>query len=279
MELDGTSSEWQEISTKWGSPSDQLRFGSLEGVDVVFLPRHGRGHKILPHKINYRANIAALKQAGVSDVISISACGSFKEELKPGDFVLVDQFIDCTSSLRQKSFFDVGVACHVPLAEPISARLNGLLASALEKNGLRFHKGGTYLAMQGPQFSTRAESRLHKAWGCDVIGMTNMPEAKLAREAELPYATLAMVTDFDSWQEESLDIASLLQIMGKSVVGAKNALKSLASALPAKREEDPQGIETILDFAIITAKENLPLDFASKYAPIISRYFEKINSS
>ena len=271
IELD-SESEWRTMSTQWGEPSDQLRFGSLEGIDVVFLPRHSRGHKIPPHKINYRANIAALKQAGASDIISLSACGSFQAQMKPGEFVVVEQFVDRTSAMREKSFFDAGVSCYAPLAEPVSARLSGYLAQALEKSGATYHQAASYLAMEGPQFSTRAESKLHKSWGLDVVGMTNMPEAKLAREAELPYATLGMITDFDSWSEEGLDIARLLEIMGRSVQRAKEMLRHFAKALPRTRTADPQGIETTLDSAIITAKESLPPDFARRYAPIVNRF-------
>lgn len=263
---------FQEISTQWGAPSDQLRLGTLAGVEVVFIPRHARGHKIPPHKINYRANIAALKQAGVSDIISLAACGSFKKELAAGHFVIPAQFIDRTSASRAKSFFDEGVTVHTPFADPVSARLGQFLAHALDKAGLTYHQEATYLAMEGPQFSTRAESKLHKSWGVDVIGMTNMPEAKLAREAELPYATLAMVTDYDSWSEETLDIENLLKIMGQTVEGAKGVLKNFLAALPPERTLDPQGIETTLDSAVITAREHLPKDFAKAYSPIVDRF-------
>ena len=225
---------WQSITTPWGEPSDQLRFGKLAGADIVFLPRHARGHKIPPHKINYRANIAALKRAGVSDIISLSACGSFQSHIKTGEFVIVEQFVDRTSALRQKSFFDEGLSCYVPFADPVSARLSEYLSTAAQKAGAKAHRQVSYLAIEGPQLSTRAESKLHKSWGLDVVGMTNMPEAKLAREAELPYATLGMVTDYDSWSaEESLDIARLLEVMALSVERAKEILRHFVATLPS----------------------------------------------
>jgi 5'-methylthioadenosine phosphorylase len=192
---------WRRVHTPWGEASDELLFGELAGLPIVFLPRHGRKHRVPPSRINYRANIDALKRAGVTDLVSFSACGSFREELAPGRFVLVDQFIDRTFA-REKSFFDTGCVAHVGFGHPVSPLLSDLVAAAAADLGIPLHRGGTYLAMEGPQFSTLAESRLYRAWGCDVIGMTNMPEAKLAREAELPYASVAMVTDYDNWHDD-----------------------------------------------------------------------------
>ena len=201
-DLDGLQgAHWQCVSSSFGEPSDQLMFGKLMGTDVVFLPRHGRGHRLSPTEINYRANIDALKRVGVTDVISVSAVGSLKEHLEPGTFVIVDQFIDRTFA-RQKSFFASGCVAHVSLAHPVCSRLGNHLEKSGQGLGLRVVRGGTYLVMEGPQFSSLAESELYRSWGCDVIGMTNMPEAKLAREAELCYATVAMVTDFDCWHPD-----------------------------------------------------------------------------
>ena len=190
--------QWIDIDTPWGAPSDAILFAELDGVNLRFLPRHGRGHKHSPSSINYRANIDALKRAGCTDLLSLSAVGSLQEQYSPGEFVMVDQFIDRTFA-REKSFFGPGMVAHVSVADPICARLSGHASKAAKAAGASVHQGGTYLAMEGPQFSTRAESEMYRSWGCDVIGMTNMPEAKLAREAELPYATIAMVTDYDCW--------------------------------------------------------------------------------
>ncbi|MEJ2125778.1 MAG: S-methyl-5'-thioadenosine phosphorylase, partial [Alphaproteobacteria bacterium] len=198
-ELPGLENKRQApMETPWGRPSDELHYGDIGGLAVVFLPRHGPGHELPPSDINYRANIDAMKRAGVTDLVSVSACGSFRENLPPGSFVLVDQFIDRTFA-REKSFFGPGCAAHVPMADPVSPGLVDKLEAAANAEDIAVKRGGTYLVMEGPQFSTRAESELYRAWGCDVIGMTNMPEAKLAREAEICYATVAMVTDFDCW--------------------------------------------------------------------------------
>lgn len=193
--------EWRQVETPWGAPSDQLLFGQLGGVRCVFLPRHGRGHPHSPTHVNYRANIDALKRAGVTDILSLSAVGSLRAELPPGHFVIVDQFIDRSFS-REKSFFGDGIVAHVSMAHPVCPRLGDALEGAANGLGLPVVRGGTYLVMEGPQFSTKAESELYRSWGCSVIGMTNMPEAKLAREAEIDYATVAMVTDFDCWHPD-----------------------------------------------------------------------------
>ncbi len=244
-----------ELVTPWGPPSDALMTGRLGNVELVFLPRHGQGHRLTPSAVPYRANIAALKMLGVTDVLSISACGSLQAQYVPGEFVAVDQFIDRTFA-REKTFFGPGMVAHVSMARPVCSRLSKLAADATEAAGGKVHRGGTYLAMEGPQFSTLAESRLHRQWGCDVIGMTNMPEAKLAREAELPYATLAMVTDYDCWREDeaAVTVTDVLEIMSKNSALAREAIGALCRDLSTKtRTPSPEGIENCLDFALITA--------------------------
>ncbi len=250
------NAEWRHVASPWGEASDQLRFGEIKGLPVVFLPRHGRGHRLSPSAINYRANIDALKRAGVTDLVSVSACGSFREHLPPGTFVIVDQFIDRTFA-REKSFFGAGCVAHVSLGEPVAPLLAKRLAAAAIAIGVPCHEGGTYLCMEGPQFSTIAESRLYRAWGCDVIGMTNMPEAKLAREAEICYATVAMVTDFDSWHERhgTVDIQSILKVMRANSENARNLVQRVALDFPREHEPCPIGSDRALDHAIITAPE------------------------
>ncbi|WP_339747906.1 S-methyl-5'-thioadenosine phosphorylase [uncultured Maricaulis sp.] len=254
-ELDGlTNLRREHIETPWGEASSELTFGELNGVPLVFLPRHGQGHRLPPGDIPYRANITALKQAGCSDILSISACGSLREELPPGHFVIVDQYVDHTQG-RERSFFAPGCVAHVPMADPVCSRLSRLVAEAGTAAGIALTPRGTYLAMEGPQFSTRAESELYRQWGLDVIGMTNMPEARLAREAELPYASIAMVTDYDCWREhtDSVDVAQVIAVMRANTVKAKQLLERLTSAMSGKvRTPSPDGIETVLDTAIIT---------------------------
>ena len=247
---------WERVSSSFGAPSDALLFGELEGVDVVFLPRHGRGHVLAPSEINYRANVDALKRAGATDVISISACGSLREDLHPGQFVLVDQFIDRTFA-RHKSFFGKGIVAHVSMAHPVCPKLVDALARAAEAERIAYRRGGTYVVMEGPQFSTLAESNLYRSWGCDVVGMTNMPEAKLAREAELPYATVAMVTDYDCWHpdHDHVDVASVLRVLNDNVVHARALLKRVVPMLGPERTSSPTFIERALDNAIITAPD------------------------
>lgn len=247
----------EAIETPWGEPSAPLKRGRIGDVELVFLPRHGAEHALSPSAVNYRANIDVLKRAGCTDVLSVSAVGSLKEEYAPGDFVLVDQFIDRTFA-REKSFFGPGCVAHVSLADPVCARLSGLAGDAAEAVGARVHRGGTYLAMEGPQFSTRAESHMYRSWGAHVIGMTNMPEAKLAREAELPYATLAMVTDYDCWREatEAVSVEAVLGILKQNSEMATKTVGALAHMLSStERTGCAQGIETALDYAIITAPE------------------------
>jgi 5'-methylthioadenosine phosphorylase len=243
-----------ELATPWGAPSDTLLQGTLAGVRVVFLPRHGRGHRIGPTDINYRANIAALKMAGCTDIVSVSAVGSLRSELAPRTFVIVDQFIDRTFA-RVKTFFETGLVGHVSVAEPVCPRLASLVAAAARRAGATVVEKGVYIVIEGPQFSTRAESLLYRSWACDVIGMTNMPEAKLAREAELPYASVAMVTDFDCWhlEEKPVEVRHILQCMHDNVAQARRMIESLAQNLPAARASS--AIDTALQGAIITAPE------------------------
>ncbi len=257
-EIDGLENTQEiRVETPWGDPSDTLIKGRLGQVELVFLPRHGKGHRLTPSTVPYRANIDALKRLGCTDVLSVSACGSLQEQYAPGDFVMVDQFIDRTFA-REKTFFGPGMVAHVSVADPVCSRLSALAGDAAERSGATVHRGGTYLTMEGPQFSTRAESHLYRQWGCDVIGMTNMPEAKLAREAELPYATLAMVTDYDCWREDeaAVEVTNVLEIMQANTARAKQAIKVLAETLvQTERAPSPQSIETCLDFAMITAPE------------------------
>jgi len=256
-QIDGLSDvEWRRVDSPFGKPSDALCFGRLDGQQVVFLPRHGRGHPVPPSEINFRANIDALKRSGVTDIISLSAVGSLKQELAPGDFVIVDQFIDRTFA-REKSFFGTGCAAHVSMALPVCARLGEALGKASRANGLQPWHGGTYLVMEGPQFSTLAESRLYQSWGCDVIGMTNMPEAKLAREAEICYATVAMVTDYDCWHPEH-DAVTVEMVVKRLISNAEKAralIKTVAPLLASHRGPCRNGCQTALDHALITAPE------------------------
>jgi 5'-methylthioadenosine phosphorylase len=246
---------WRRVESPFGEASDALCFGRLGGSDIIFLPRHGRGHRIPPGEINYRANIDALKRAGVTDLLSLSAVGSLKPDLPPGSFVLVDQFIDRTVA-RAASFFGTGCVAHVSMAHPVCRRLGDRLAAAGEAAGIALRRGGTYLVMEGPQFSSLAESNLYRAWGCDVIGMTNMPEAKLAREAELCYATIAMVTDFDCWHPDH-DHVTVQQIISVLTANAEVAKSLIAAAVPriAEDQDCPVGCRHGLDHALITAPD------------------------
>jgi len=246
-----TNAYWTKIDTPWGDPSDELLSGELDGLKLVFLPRHGRGHPLPPTSLNARANIDALKQCGCTDIVSLSAVGSLREELSPGTFVVVDQYIDRTFA-REKSFFGPGLAAHVSMAHPVCPRLSELAAQAAVEAGASVVRGGTYLAMEGPQFSTKAESELYRAWGCDVIGMTNMPEAKLAREAELPYASVAMVTDYDCWREETahVDVSQIIAVLNANAAKAVGLVTHLAAKLTGERPASP--IDTALNDAIIT---------------------------
>lgn len=256
-DLEGLSNtRWEAISSSFGQPSDDLLFGELNGARMVFLPRHGRGHKIPPAEINYRANIDAMKRAGVTEIISVSACGSFEEKLSPGTFVIVDQFIDRTID-RQKSFFETGLVAHVSMAHPVCSRLGDSLEEAALREGIRVHRGGTYLAMEGPQFSSLAESELYRSWGCQVIGMTNMPEAKLAREAEMCYATVAMVTDYDCWHPEhdNVDVSTVIEVLMKNSENARRLIRSMAPELSRRNEPCAMGCHHALDNALITSPD------------------------
>jgi 5'-methylthioadenosine phosphorylase len=261
--------EWISVETPWGPPSDQLLTGRLGDVRLVFLPRHGRDHRIPPSEVNARANIHALKAAGCTDVVAISAVGSLREELPPGHFVVVDQFIDRTVA-RPQSFFGTGLVAHVSMADPTCARLSALCAGAAERAGANVSRGGTYLAMEGPQFSSRAESRMYRQWGCDVIGMTAMPEAKLAREAELPYALVGMVTDYDCWREgDQVEVAAVIaQLMANADLG-RSLVVELARSLPRTREPSP--VDTVLDAALITAPDARDPALVGKLNLILSR--------
>jgi 5'-methylthioadenosine phosphorylase len=246
--------QWLAVDTPWGTPSDELLLGRLHGIRFVFLPRHGRGHRVPPGKLNYRANIDALKRAGCTDIIAVSAIGSLREELAPGRFVVVDQFVDRTLA-RESSFFGPGLVAHVSMADPVCPRLSGFAAAAGDAAGAEITRGGTYLAIEGPQFSTRAESALYRAWGCDVIGMTAMPEAKLAREAELPYALIGMVTDYDCWREEcaAVEVETILAQLDANAGTAWRLVEELARNLPPERAPSP--IDTVLDAALVTAAD------------------------
>jgi 5'-methylthioadenosine phosphorylase len=244
------------IGSPWGEPSAPLRRGSIAGLPIVFMPRHDKGHRLSPSDINYRANIDVLKRAGVTDLVSLSACGSFKEELPPGTFVLVDQFIDRTYK-RESSFFGKGCVAHVSMAHPVSPRLRIHLAAAAEAEGIAIARSGTYVCMEGPQFSTYAESMTYKALGYSVIGMTNMPEAKLAREAEICYATVAMVTDFDCWHpdHDAVTVQDIIRMLTSNADRAKTLVARLAKDLPREHEPCPIGSDRALDTALITAPE------------------------
>ncbi len=245
---------WREVATPWGEPSDALLFGRLGEVRCVFLPRHGRGHRIPPSRVNYRANIDALKRSGVTDVVSLSAVGSLREELLPGQFVIIDQFID-RSFAREKSFFDSGMVAHVSMADPLCPRLGDALHAQALALGLPVTRGGTYLVMEGPQFSSRAESELYRSWGCAVVGMTNMPEAKLAREAELCYATVAMVTDYDCWHpgHDSVTVDAVVQVMQANAERARGLVRGVIPHLGQRRGPCHAGCDRALDHALITS--------------------------
>src|SRR5215470_7397576 len=256
-QIDGLADvEWRRVASPFGQASDELCFGTLGGARVVFLPRHGRGHRLPPSEINFRANIDALKRAGVTDLISLSAVGSLREDVPPGSFVLVDQFIDRTFA-RAKSFFGTGCVAHVSMAEPVCRRIGDALIAAGAAAGIAIRRGGTYLVMEGPQFSSLAESRLYRAWNCDVIGMTNMPEAKLAREAEICYATVAMVTDFDSWHPDHghVSVEAIVRVLLENAGRARSLVKAVVPRLSAEREPCPAGCDRALEHAIITAPD------------------------
>ena len=277
-DIDGLEDkQWRTVETPWGAPSDALLFGRLGDVRCVFLPRHGRGHRIPPSRLNYRANIAALKQSGVTDVVSLSAVGSLKEELPPGHFVVIDQFVD-RSFAREKSFFDTGCVAHVSMAEPLCPRIGAMLHEQGQALGLPISRGGTYLVMEGPQFSTRAESELYRSWNCDVIGMTNMPEAKLAREAELCYATVAMVTDYDCWREDHAHVTvdAVVAVMTANAQKARDLIRAVIPRLGQPRGPCPAGCDHALDHALITAPSARDPDLLARLHAIAGRVLDQV---
>lgn len=263
--------EEHRVETTFGAPSDAIVSGRLGDARLLFLPRHGRGHRFPPHQINFRANLLALKALGAEQVVSLSAVGSMKENLHPGDFVIVDQFVDRTRSRPNTFFEDVGVVAHVELADPVDAALSEAVYRAAVEAGVRTHRGGTYVCIEGPQFSTRAESHLYRSWNVDVIGMTNLPEARLAREAELPYATVAMVTDFDCWHqsEASVSVSSVLEVLKANVANAKRLLSALVPRLPDPADSPAT---RALAHGILTAPEHISPDARAKLAPLIAKY-------
>ena len=273
-EIDGLeNAEWRAVESPWGVPSDAVLTGHLDGVRMAFLPRHGRGHVHSPTTVPYRANIDALKRIGVTDVISVSACGSFREEYAPGHFVIVDQFIDRTVA-REKTFFGTGFVAHVSVAHPTCPRLGAACLDAARAAGVTVHDGGTYLAMEGPQFSSVAESKMYReAWGADVIGMTNMPEAKLAREAELCYASVAMVTDYDSWHPDhgEVDISDIIATLTGNADKARALVKGLPERLGADRAPCPHGCDRALDHAVLTAPEKRDAAMVAKLDAVAGR--------
>jgi len=272
-DLEGLSeTRWEAIDSPFGAPSDDVLRGTLGDVEMVFLPRHGRGHRVSPSEINYRANIDILKRAGVTDIISVSACGSFEERLAPGTFVIVDQFIDRTFA-REKSFFGTGLVAHVSMAEPVCGRLGDALETCAKELGIDAVRGGTYLAMEGPQFSSRAESELYRQWGCQVIGMTNMPEAKLAREAEMCYATVAMVTDYDCWHpdHDNVDVAAVIAVLMGNSEKARSLVRAVVPKLAERSTTCTAGCQQALDNALITAPEMRDPELLSRLDAVAGR--------
>jgi 5'-methylthioadenosine phosphorylase len=276
-DLPGLENARDEIAASpWGVPSAPLRHGTIAGLPVVFLTRHGKGHRLSPSDINYRANIDVLKRAGVTDLISLSACGSFKEEMPPGTFVLVDQFVDRTYR-RESSFFGTGCVAHVSMAHPVSPRLCLHLAAAAEAEGIPFAREGTYVCIEGPQFSTLAESMTYKGHGYSVIGMTNMPEAKLAREAEICYASVAMVTDFDCWHpdHDAVTVADIIRVLNANAEKARRLVARLARDFPKQHEPCPNGSDRALDSALITASEARDPELLKKLDAVAGRVLRK----
>jgi len=273
-ELEGLQGvEELRVETPFGPPSDAVVRGRLGDTTLMFLPRHGRGHRLAPHRINYRANVFALKALGAEQVLSVSAVGSLKEDVHPGDFVLVDQFIDRTRNRASTFFDDFGVVAHVGFSDPVDAALRDATLSAAKQAGATVHVGGTYVCMDGPQFSSRAESALYRGWGATVIGMTNLPEAKLAREAELPYTTLAMVTDYDCWHqtEEAVSVETVIRVLQANVRKAREVVRVLATRLP---DPSKSPASNALENAIITAPELITAETRSALAPLVGKYLK-----
>ena len=272
-EMEGlTRIERVRVETPFGDPSDEFLVGYLGDTKLVFLPRHGRGHRILPHEINFRANVCGMKQMGVTWLLSVSAVGSMKEEIHPGDIVIVDQFIDRTKA-REASFFGDGIAGHVPFADPVCADLAGWTYEAAVAVGARVHRGGTYVVIEGPMFSTRAESKLYRSWNVDVIGMTNLPEAKLAREAEMSYATIALATDYDCWNETEDDVSveAVIALLQKNVALAKNIVKKTVELIPSGAKSR---YADAARNAIMTSREAMPADTKRRLAPLFGKYLD-----
>jgi len=271
-----TNTRWSKVTSPFGEPSDELLFGELDGQHLVFLPRHGRGHKLPPTEINYQANIDALKRAGVTDVISVSAVGSLREHLEPGMFVIVDQFIDRTFA-RTKSFFGAGCVAHVSMAQPVCKRLGDHIALAAGEAGIKVARGGTYLAMEGPQFSSQAESEIYRSWNCDVIGMTNMPEAKLAREAELCYATVAMVTDYDCWHpdHDDVNVSQIVQTLLNNADKARTLVRHAVPKLGADHDAHACPCRSVLEHALITAPEARDPEMVKRLDAVAGRVLGK----
>lgn len=272
-EIDGLeNTRWERIDSPFGETSDAFFFGELAGQQLVFLPRHGRGHRIPPSGVNYRANIDALKRAGVTEILSLSACGSLREDLPPGAFVLVDQFIDRTFA-REKSFFGEGLVAHVGFGHPVCSRLGDAVMAAASETGIEITRGGTYLAMEGPQFSTLAESNLYRSWGCDVIGMTNLPEAKLAREAEICYATVAMITDYDCWHpdHDHVTVEAIIKVLMENADKGRALVKAVTPMLAARDESCHAGCHTALETAIVTAPASRDPAMVEKLSAVAGR--------
>jgi len=272
-EIDGlTDTRWERVASPFGEASDEMLFGTLDGQPLMFLPRHGRGHRIPPSELNFRANIDALKRAGVTEILSVSACGSLKEELPPGTFVIADQFIDRTFA-REKSFFGSGLVAHVGLGHPTCSRLGDVVEAACKDLDIPHQRGGTYLAMEGPQFSTLAESELYRSWGADVIGMTNMPEAKLAREAEMCYATVAMVTDYDCWHpdHDHVTVDAIIGVLMSNADKARALVKAAAPKLAGRIDTCHAGCHTALETAIITQPDARDPEMVRKLDAVAGR--------
>lgn len=276
-DIDGlTNTEWRRVDSPFGAPSDELLFGELNGQKLVFLPRHGRGHRIPPSELNFRANIDALKRAGVTEIVSVSAVGSLKEDLPPGTFVIVDQFIDRTFA-RTKSFFETGLVAHVSMAHPVCGRLGDIIETAAEQAGIVAVRGGTYLVMEGPQFSTQAESNLYRQWGCDVIGMTNMPEAKLAREAEMCYASVAMVTDYDCWHpdHDAVTVEQVVKVLLGNADRARALVKAIVPQVGGRQGPCDHGCHTALEHAIITHGDAVDPAVAARLDAVAGRVLKR----
>ena len=272
-EIDGLKNkQWKKVNSSFGEPSDELLFGELNGHQMVFLPRHGRGHVIPPSEVNYRANIDALKRSGVTEILSVSAVGSLREDLKPGMFVIVDQFIDRTIA-RKKSFFGQGLVAHVSMANPVCHRLGNHVESSAKDIGINVVRGGTYIAMEGPQFSSIAESELYRSWGCDVVGMTNMPEAKLAKEAEMCYVSVAMVTDYDCWHTEhdNVSVDAMIKVLMANAENAKSLVENASSVIVSDESSNQCDCKFSLENAIITAPDSRDQGLIKKLDAVAGR--------